>query len=118
MDHKVPALTYKHMCDFLRCNSSELTTFVFTLFETKGNNTVDIRKILIALSSILFTSYPDLLNFQFEVLDQEHTGYLSDEELVVALQANNFASSPVQVYPKAKIILSYSQNVSQRKAFV
>jgi len=104
-------MTYTQMCEYFNIPDTELTNAVFALFETRSTRAVDVRKIILALGCLLFRSVSELLEFEFSVIDQEGVGYISDEELVVILQANHFLSSPEEVYPKAKVILSHSEKV-------
>jgi len=106
-----PLMSFREMCQYFDCPESQNALLVFSLFETKGSKAVDVRKIILALACTLINSITDILKFEFEILDAENTGYMSDEELIIALQANHFSNSPEDMFHKAKIILSYSEKV-------
>jgi hypothetical protein len=114
MRQKNVAISYKRMCEFFQCEDTQLAMFVFMLYETKETNTIDIRTVLISLSSVLFTSATDLLQFQLSILDEDRAGYITEEELALALQANHFVHTPNEIFHKCRIILSYSKEVRRQ----
>jgi len=99
-------ISYKTMLNFFGCKDSELSQYFFTLFA--DGDKIDIRKCMLALSSLLFASMEDLLRFQFELMDHSKSSYLTDNDLIILLQANHFVSNPNEILSKAKTILDNS----------
>ncbi len=112
--YKSPMMTYQKMRSYFGCDDTELSRHMFALFHDKESGSIDVRKLFLAIASLVYTSAKDLLKFQFTIMDQENSGYLLAEDLVLMLQANHFTGSQSDVLHKAKMILSNSERVCTR----
>ena len=108
-----PMITIEKFCEFFNCGNTECSECFFTLFLNKESRTGDIYKHIISLSSLLFTSMQELLKFQFELVDRDKSCYLTYNDLLLILQANNFVSNQKEILYKAKTIFSNSEKLMQ-----
>jgi len=102
---------YTEMCNIFKASDSNLAYGVFSLFADEDTQRIDIRKVLLALGCVVIASIEELLLFEFLILDQDNIGCLSDDDLVVMLQANHFLNNPNEVRAKVRSILTHPEKV-------
>lgn len=84
---------------------------LFELFAEKpqdnnkaGEDKINIKEFLLGLCNFISADKTERVKFCFKLFDDDHNGYITEDELINILKANHL-STPAQVERKAKTIL-------------
>ncbi|KAF4135347.1 EF-hand domain pair [Phytophthora infestans] len=106
MQHDV--LDFEDFCSLFEVEPTGEYRRLFALFtpDNQSDSGADLREILLA--AVNFVSGVDRtqrVRFCFEIFDDDHNGFITEDELVNILRANYLASTDDQVRKKAQTIL-------------
>jgi serine/threonine-protein phosphatase 2B regulatory subunit len=77
---------------------------LFNAFDHRGTSSVDVKEFMLGLLNFTDTEKPRKIEFMFKLYDEDHNGFLTEDELIKILQANHMAEEN-QVLKKARTIM-------------
>ncbi|KAF4320248.1 hypothetical protein BBO99_00005818 [Phytophthora kernoviae] len=105
---QLDSLDFQDFCSLFEVEPTGEYRRLFALFtpDNQSDSGADLREIL--LVAVVFVGGVDRMQrvrFCFEVFDDDHNGFITEDELVNILRANYLATSDDQVRKKAQTIL-------------
>jgi len=94
-------------CELLTVEPTGEYHKLFTLFDSDGNGTVDVKEFILGLCNFVQMEREDRIKFIFELFDEDRSGFLSTTELLSVLKANHMQSEKA-VKQKANTIMKHA----------
>merc|ERR1711865_1212239 len=77
---------------------------LFHEFDEGGEAKIDLKLFMLGLLNFTHTEREQRINFSFRIFDDDHNGFLTEEELIQMLKANHMTTE-ANVLKKAKTIM-------------
>lgn len=74
-------------------SDSELLDRLFTMFDTSGDNQIDLRDFTVGISPLITGTVKEKIEFVFQMFDMDKTGTISQSEMKRAFTAVNSVAS-------------------------
>jgi len=101
-------IDYKGFCKILNLEASAKADELFKLIDTDNSSTLEMRQLLIALTSYYEIPKEDKAKFAFRLFDVDGNNRISLSELLKILKMSYLASTEKQVQRKAESIMRHS----------
>jgi Ca2+-binding EF-hand superfamily protein len=98
--------TFDEMCTVLDIETDNDFRDIYTVFADPSAGKVNVRELLLALNNFTGCTKPQRVNFCFFLFDQDQSGEISTEELMMILQASHLSADVDAVRKKAASILT------------
>uniref|UniRef100_H3HB88 Uncharacterized protein n=1 Tax=Phytophthora ramorum TaxID=164328 RepID=H3HB88_PHYRM len=113
------ALDFEDFCSLFEVEPTGEYRRLFALFtpDNQSDSGADLREILLAAVNFIGgVDRVQRVRFCFEIFDDDHNGFITEDELVNILRANYLATSDDQVRKKAQTILRQADDDGDGRA--
>lgn len=108
-DNKSGKVDFEEWCGIFECEGTGEYRKLFGLYDHEDEDKLDIKEFMLALNNFTNSDKEAKIRFAFKLYDDDHSGFLSEEELVNILKANHMQSEAA-VMKKVRTIMAQADD--------